>query len=146
MSDIEMTWKTYDFELNKISELEDEYNFLLREVPKFFAQEKDQSFDELEEELAFPINTPNEEDHVGINQHILAEEFKRVTNNLLHFYNRQASTVADLIKMHSDPSNKIPEGRETSMDFLIELREVTLNLRKMVLESVGQVKNLFDID
>jgi hypothetical protein len=146
MSEAKILWDTYDFELQKIAELEDEYNFLLDEISKFFEKKKDDMFDKLQKDLGFPINTGNEEDNVSINRNILIEEFSRVTNNLLHFYTRQISTVEDIIIIYSNSNIKIPEGREVSIDYLNELLTVTSNLRNMVLNSKEEVKNLFDSD
>tara|TARA_B100000212_G_scaffold341984_1_gene326968 strand:- start:8107 stop:8553 length:447 start_codon:yes stop_codon:yes gene_type:complete len=145
INDLELLWQTHDFVLEKIARLEDEFSYLLAQLDQVFSDNASKAFDDLQKNLgqiAFSINLPNSEDN--INKDILAIKFDKTVADLNIYYNKQISTISDLIDYYKENKYSIPEERQVSVDYFEELKEVTTHLRDVLNSSHAEVKNMLD--
>jgi hypothetical protein len=122
MDDLELAWQTYEFHLEKIHELESKYLSNLKKLK--ILQQKRVEPTELEKEK-------------------MLQSINNCCNNLIVHYNKQIDSIADLIDIHNS-GNKPSEHRETDIEALDELLDVTCVLLEEMLKYRSQIKNLFN--
>jgi hypothetical protein len=134
---LDILWKTYDFALGKVTFLEDEYDFLIKELGRYYAQKLNE---EMNESGILSRGILNAALGDELNASELKSAFVETTKDLKNYYDKQLVIIKELEDYYLENPYEIPEDREMSVGCFRELLEVTVLLKNAVLKSTEDAK------
>ena len=136
-----MLWETYDFALGKFVDLEEEFDFLQKDLQRYCCQQVKKDFEESGDVHPAPIQEILD---IDLGEEIIAEtllkDFERTVLALKGFYNKQLVSSKELKQYYSEHPHEVPEDKEVSTRSFEELIEGTHQLRDQILESFKKAK------
>ena len=136
-----MLWDTYDFALGKIVDLEEELDFLQKDLERYCCQQVKKDLEESGDVHPAPIQ---EILNIDLGEEVIAEtlleDFERTVLALKGLYNKQLASSKDLKQYYSEHPYEVSEDKEVSVSSFEELIEVTQQLRDQILESFKKAK------
>lgn len=118
-SELDLLWDTYDFVLEKVVVLEDEFASLFKQI--------------------------NEQiESLGKINPATKGSFLKNANELKGLYNKQIRTIKELSSFYKKNKANIPPERKVSIDSFEELGQVTEELQSVLNQSLQDVENMLD--
>ena len=71
-------------------------------------------------------------------------EFQETCTRLNSAYNKQLHTIKELKNYYEDRPEDVPSEREVAVEHLVELEEVTLDLKDVIARSLDSYNKKFD--
>ncbi len=118
-SELDLLWDTYDFVLDKVVVLEDEFADLFKQINE-----------QIEKNSKINRATKG--------------SFLKNANELKGLYNKQIRTINELRVFYKRNKTDIPRERKVSIDSFEELAQVTEELLSVLNQSLEDVENMLD--